>query len=138
MANENNFLEMLRKAIKDEGLNASDLNKVIKSLKTSGELKSRRGKTPQDTPEKVAIREYILQGDILSKVSKGCAPLKVGDKPTNSLMITLDKAWSVNFVRKVVRPKVSKEKKEAAKAEKAAEVAAKVVGDTAFADPAIA
>jgi hypothetical protein len=129
MAEENKLLAMLRDAIKNEGLSAGDLSKVIKSLKASGELKGKRGKTPQDTPEKVFIRDYILKGAILDKVSATCQPQKDGDKPTNSLMITLDKAWSVNFVRKVTRPKVDKKKKDAAVAE---------VKETAFADPAIA
>ena len=132
MANENMLRDMLLKLAK-EGINFGDILKEAKSLKDAGQIKSKgRGKSTDDDPIRVAIREVLLANSVKwekeveeiktgkdgkevkgTKKVSGTSPLldlivqETGDE-TVSYMLTLNKDWKVNFIKNIVKAKKDK------------------------------
>jgi len=134
MANEVMLREMLLKLAK-EGINFGDILKEAKSLKDAGQIKSKgRGKSTDDDPIRVAIRDVLLSDLVKVKYEEEVEEVKMekgkevkgtkkvphtlplieliaqetGDE-TVSYMLTLNKDWKVNFIKNIVKAKKGKD-----------------------------
>jgi len=117
-SNQSNEIVALLKALGDKGIQIGDVMKALKVAKDSGVIKgAKRGKTPENDPLRVSIRDAILGlsvngGTLMSKVAGATTD-------STSFMVTLDDNWKINFVKNVAKPK--KDKKEKEKVEKGPE-----------------
>ena len=109
MADANKLKDMLSQ-LAGEGVNFGDILKALKGLKDSGVIRSRgRGKSPLDDPTRVAIRDYVLAGQVNGKSLIEIISGATVD--STSFMVTLNDDWKINFVKNVERPKKPKKDK---------------------------
>lgn len=116
-----------------KGFDASDLLKVLSSLKKSGDIKGPgKGKQAEDTPFKISIRTLLTSNaDITSGLNSYFTTADKDGKTPTSLMVKLNDKLSVNFVRKIVRVKK-------AKVVAATDTAAQATKEAGFAEPQLA
>lgn len=102
-------LEEALKTLASLGVSYGDVQKALKGMKASGEIKSTgRGKVPSDDPLRLSLKSAILSINI-----EGTPLLTAVDratKTTTSFMLTLSDDWKLNFVKNTKKPKKAKAK----------------------------